>query len=76
MSRNDYHVLPNSRLGGWDVRREHGLKASRHFETQDKAIAAARKMSRRAGTELFIHGMDGEILRKDSHGHDPFPPRG
>jgi hypothetical protein len=23
-----------------------------------------------------IHGRDGKIQSKDSHGHDPFPPKG
>ncbi|WED43647.1 DUF2188 domain-containing protein [Legionella cardiaca] len=76
MRPSDYHVLPNERLGGWDVKRENATRASRHFETQNEAIASARKLSRGAGTELFIHGLDGKILRKDSHGHDPFPPKG
>ncbi|HAT3877866.1 TPA: DUF2188 domain-containing protein [Legionella pneumophila] len=76
MRPNDYHVIPNERVGGWDVKREHADRASRHFETQKEAIIAARKFSREAGTELFIHGKDGKILRKDSHGNDPYPPKG
>ncbi|KTD07633.1 DUF2188 domain-containing protein [Legionella jamestowniensis] len=76
MQANDYHVLPNEALGGWDIRKEKSKRASRHFETQQEAIAAARKFSRKVGAELFIHGKDGKILRKDSHGNDPFPPSG
>ncbi|OCH99555.1 DUF2188 domain-containing protein [Legionella jamestowniensis] len=62
----DYHVIPNFRIGGWDVKREHASRASRHFETQQKAINAARKMSKRNNAELFIHGHDGKLLRKDT----------
>jgi hypothetical protein len=25
---------------------------------------------------LLIHGRDGRIRARDSHGHDPFPPKG
>ncbi|CEK11552.1 DUF2188 domain-containing protein [Legionella hackeliae] len=76
MNTNDYHVVPNNKIGGSDVKREQASRASRHFETQQKAIDAARKMSRRERTELFIHGMDGKILRRDSHGHDPVSSKG
>jgi hypothetical protein len=27
-------------------------------------------------SELYIHGKDGAIQRKDSYGNDPFPPKG
>jgi hypothetical protein len=30
-----------------------------------------RTISRHQGTELVIHGKDGVIQQKDSHGHDP-----
>lgn len=26
--------------------------------------------------ELFIHGVDGKIRARESHGNDPYPPRG
>jgi len=26
--------------------------------------------------EFYIHGKNGQIQQKDSHGNDPFPPRG
>jgi hypothetical protein len=26
--------------------------------------------------ELLIHGRNGQIRERDSHGHDPFPPQG
>ncbi|WP_143808521.1 DUF2188 domain-containing protein, partial [Pantoea rodasii] len=28
------------------------------------------------GSELLIHGENGRIRAKDSHGKDPFPPKG
>ncbi|RMW99484.1 DUF2188 domain-containing protein [Legionella jordanis] len=65
MDANDYHVLPNNQDGGWDIKRERAPLAIRHFHRQREAVAAARKMSQIAGTDLFIHGKDGKI-----HLHD------
>ncbi|HQQ20225.1 MAG TPA: DUF2188 domain-containing protein, partial [Exilispira sp.] len=36
----------------------------------------ARKLSKKDNTELIIHKKDGRIQQKDSHGHDPYPPKG
>ncbi|WP_425452645.1 DUF2188 domain-containing protein [Edaphovirga cremea] len=44
--------------------------------TQQEAIDAARPISRNQGGELVIHRPNGQIRDKDSHGKDPFPPRG
>ena len=72
---NSHHVVPNP-SSGWDNKRASSQRASGHYETKREAIDAARVVSRNQGTELFIHGLDGRIQRKDSHGNDPFPPRG
>ncbi|MBA3537305.1 MAG: DUF2188 domain-containing protein [Tatlockia sp.] len=71
----EHHVLPHSG-GGWDIRRSKGLKASRHFLTQKEAIDAARAISLHQKTELIIHKKNGQISRRDSHGHDPRSSRG
>jgi hypothetical protein len=70
-----HHVVPNAD-GGWDVKKGGSNRASGHFDTKQKAIDAGREISRNQGTEFFIHGKDGKIQRKDSHGNDPFPPEG
>ena len=70
-----HHVVPNAD-GGWDVKKGGSNRASGHFDTKQKAIDAGREISRNQGTEFFIHGKDGKIQRKDSHGNDPFPPKG
>ncbi len=72
---NEHHVLPHPK-GGWDVKRSNSQRASLHCSTQKEAIDAARAISLHQRTELVIHGRDGHILRKNSHGHDSFPPRG
>jgi hypothetical protein len=69
------HVVPNSE-GGWNIKQGGGQKSSGHFDHKQDAIDRAREISRNRGSELFIHNRDGKISRKDSHGNDPFPPKG
>lgn len=68
------HVVPNPE-GGWDDKKEGASRASRHFDTQQEAIEAARETARREKTELSIHRKDGRIREKDSYGNDPYPPK-
>jgi len=76
MSKQDtHHVVPNPD-GGWDVKKSGGKKSSRHTNTKKEAERIARNISKNQGTELVIHGKDGKIQRKDSHGNDPHPPKG
>ena len=44
--------------------------------TQREAIVIARKLAQRGHSELVVLGRNGRIRFRDSHGHDPFPPRG
>jgi hypothetical protein len=44
--------------------------------TQRQAMAIARLIARANRSELIIQGRHGRIVRRDSHGSDPFPPRG
>jgi hypothetical protein len=46
------------------------------FECKQEAVDRAREITQNQGTEHLIHGRDGQIQSKDSHGHDPFPPKG
>ncbi|WP_136661628.1 DUF2188 domain-containing protein [Nitratireductor sp. XY-223] len=70
-----HHVVPNPK-GGWDVKRGGASRASSHHETKREAIDAGRSVSRNQGTEFRIHNRDGKIASSDSHGSDPFPPKG
>lgn len=70
-----HHVVPNAE-GGWDVKRGGATRASSHHNTKCDAIDRARELSRNQGTELRIHNKDARIAQSDSHGGDPFPPRG
>ncbi len=72
---NSHHIVPNAE-GGWDVKRSGASRSSGHFDTKRDAVDAGRQISRNQSTELVIHGLDGRIQRRDSHGHDPYPPKG
>ena len=69
------HVVPKS-SGGWDVKHGGSSRASKHFDRKQDAVDWGRDLSRDRGSEFYIHGKDGKIQQKDSHGNDPFPPKG
>lgn len=74
MSKRNQHVVPHD--GGWAVRGSGSQRATSVHSTQREAIAAGREIARNQRTELFVHGRNGQIRERDSHGRDPFPPRG
>lgn len=74
MGKNQ-HVTPHP-AGGWQVKGEGNSKATVRTSTQREAIERARAISRNQGSELVVHRPNGMIRDKDSHGRDPFPPRG
>ena len=74
MARKSHHVVKNSK-GGWSVKKAGSERASKNFDTKIKAQQYGRNLSKKEGSELVIHGRDGRIQRKDSHGRDPNPPR-
>lgn len=73
MGKNVHVVRRNE---GWAAKKEGAKRASVITPTQAEAIDAGRKIARNAGSELVIHGRDGKIREKDSHGQDPYPPKG
>jgi uncharacterized protein YdaT len=68
------HVVPHRK--GWAVKSAGSDRATRVVRTQKEAIDIAREIARNQKSELIIHGEDGQIREKDSHGNDPFPPKG
>lgn len=44
--------------------------------TQQSAVRIARSIAREFGTELLVQGEHGQIRFRDSHGSEPFPPKG
>lgn len=69
------HVTPH-KGGGWQVKGAGSKRATKVTPTKQEAVKVARKISQNQHSELVIHGMNGRIQQKDSHGHDPCPPRG
>lgn len=74
MGKNQ-HVTPHPD-GGWQVKGAGSSRATVRTSTQREAINIGRAISRNQGTELVIHRPNGQIRDKDSHGKDPFPPKG
>ncbi len=66
---NTRHVVPHSE--GWANKKGGSERASSVHHTKREAEFAARDQSKREGSELVIHGRNGQIQRKDSHGNDP-----
>jgi hypothetical protein len=75
MAGKDQQVTPHSD-GGWQVMGSGNQKPTKVTDTKKSAVDIARAISKNQRSELFIHGKDGQIQAKDSHGHDPFPPKG
>ncbi|GBO87516.1 DUF2188 domain-containing protein [Marinobacter salsuginis] len=74
MASKNQHIVPHP--DGWAVKGAGNQRASSVHDTQQQAIDAGRNVARSQGSELIIHRPNGRIRDKDSHGNDPFPPRG
>lgn len=74
MTKRNQHVVPHA--DGWAVKGAGAQRATSVHETQRAAIDAGRQTARNQGTELLIHGRNGQIRERDSHGNDPNPPKG
>ncbi|HHT18915.1 MAG: DUF2188 domain-containing protein [Euryarchaeota archaeon] len=61
------HVI-TSEQGGWDVKRDGAIIASANFENKKDAIEYAEKEGKRYNVEVFIHGKDGKIQRREVFG--------
>ncbi|WP_302612749.1 DUF2188 domain-containing protein [uncultured Mitsuokella sp.] len=68
------HVIPHG--SEWAVKGEGNSRVTVVTNTKQEAIDRAREISKNQGTELVIHNRNGQISQKDSHGHDPYPPKG
>ncbi len=72
----NHHVMYDHKTSDWVVKKDGASRASGHYDTKQQAIDAGRIISQNAKTELTVHNMDGKIAWKDSHEHDPNPPKG
>lgn len=56
---------------GWAIIGAGNERATKVTPTQKEAIDKAREIAQNQKSELFIHGKDGRIRERDSHGNDP-----
>lgn len=68
---NQHHVLYDEDKGDWYTQKDGATRASARASTKGEMEKIAREISKNQNTELVIHGKDGKIQRKDSHGNDP-----
>ena len=71
--KRNQHVVPAR--DGWAVKGAGAQKATKVFDTQREAIAAARQIAVSQRCELLIHGKNGKIRDKNTYGRDPRPPK-
>jgi len=69
MEKKSNHVIPSQ--GGWAVKKTGSTRASRTFDTRDKAIEYGRNLSQSEKSELFIHQQNGMILERSSYASEP-----
>lgn len=74
MGKNQ-HVVPDKN-GGWNVRGAGNTRVTKHTDTQAEAINIAKGIAKNQGSELFIHGINGQIRERNTYGKDPYPPKG
>ena len=74
MAAKSQHVVPRGEK--WAVRKAGAGRVTRHFDTQDEAIEAARRIARNQGSDVFIFGRDGFIRGRDAYGNSPLAPSG
>ena len=48
-----------------------GQRVGATFATRDEAVTAGRDLAEERRTEHHVHGLDGRIHEKHSHGNDP-----
>lgn len=61
----DFHVLAVP--GGWAVRSESDPTPSSRYNLQEEAIQDARILASQSGTDLIVHGVDGNIEFRESY---------
>lgn len=67
MVKRSNHVVPSTY--GWAVKKSGAERASRTFDTKEKAVAYGRVLSKNEKTELYIHKSNGMIQDRNSYGN-------
>jgi hypothetical protein len=74
MSKKNQHVVPKG--DNWAIRGAGNEKVTKIVSTQKEAIKIARDIAINQGSEMFIHGENGQIRERNTYGKDNFPPKG
>ena len=74
MLKKNQHVVPTK--DGWGVKGAGNDKLTAKTELKKDSEKIAREIAKNQKSELFIHGKDGKIQRRDSFGNDSYPPKG
>lgn len=76
--RTSYHITHNRTDNSWHVQKAGGQRSSGNFDTQSKAIEAARGFVQNVErSQIVIHRKDNNQIRTEfTYGNDPFPPKG
>lgn len=74
MAGKNQHVI--KRENSWAVKGEGNTKATSLHRTQAEATKAARDIAINQKSELLVHDEKGHIVRRNSYGNDPHPPKG
>ncbi len=64
------HVVPKG--DDWAVRGAGNEKVTKIVSTQKEAIKIARDIAINQGSEMFIHGENGQIRERNTYGNDNF----
>lgn len=72
--KESVHVVSRAE-GGWAVKRGGAVRASRTFDNKKEAVDWGRSTSIKSKAEFYVHGKDGRIQSKASHGNDPHPSK-
>ena len=73
--RKEIHVVSNPDRGGWDAKRPHADRVSKHFENKADAMRWSHDLAKKEGLELIPHRKDGQFQNPNSYGNDPCPPK-
>lgn len=73
MKRNQ-HVVPHPQ--GWAVKAAGATNPTKVLGTQRAAIETARGIAVNQGSEMFVHGRNGQIRERNTYGPDNCPPKG
>ena len=74
MAAKGQYVVPRGKK--WAVRKAGSARVTRHFDTHQEALEAARRIARNQGVDVFIFGRDGFIRGRDSQVNGPHPSGG